>query len=279
MSFKHTGLIIAGHGSTENPDSSRSTRENADLIRSAGTFREVSCAFWLEKPGYRECLEKMESEEIYLVPNFTAEGFYTKEVIPREFGLTGRETRRAGKLIHYCDPLGLHPGMTSAILSRVDEVTASDAPDYARTTLFIAGHGTPRHRHSRQVVLDQVERIRKTGTFGQCEAAFMEEEPLIADWEKNSHFDQVVMVPYFMSDGLHVTQDIPELLGIPHENMSWPVPARRGRSGRKQIWYSKSVGTSSALTGVILDIVRSYNPRQPFCSHCPQQGEGVKIEG
>lgn len=270
MNYKNTGLIIAGHGSTENPESSHSTRENADLIRTSGAFQEVRCAFWLEKPGYRECLEEMESDEIYLVPNFTAEGFYTKEVIPREFGLTGRETRRNGKWIHYCDPLGLHPGMTNTILSRVNEVTGNESLDYARTTLLIAGHGTPRHRHSKKVVFDQVERIRKTGTFGQCEAAFMEEEPLIADWEKNSRFDHVVMVPYFMSDGLHVTQDIPELLAIPHENCSWQVPARREKTSHKQIWYSKSVGTSTALTRVILDIVRSYDPSQPFCSHCPQ---------
>jgi sirohydrochlorin cobaltochelatase len=261
-----TGLIIAGHGSTENPDSSRSTRENAEAIRASGIFDEVRCAFWLEKPGYRDCLEEMVSEEIYLVPNFTAEGFYTKEVIPREFALTGRETCRDGKRIHYCDPLGLHPGMTQAILSRVDEITSAQAPDFGQTCLLVAGHGTPRHRHSRQVVLDQVERIRAAGIFGQCEAAFMEELPLIADWTKNSHFDNVVMVPYFMSDGLHVTQDIPELLRISGEDGDWKIPASLDG---KRIWYSKSVGTSKALTGVILDMVRNYDPHKPFCSHCP----------
>lgn len=273
---KTTALLLAGHGSTENPNSSRSTWRNMERIRKFGLFDEVACAFWLEEPGFADCLKTLRSDQIYIVPNFTAEGYYTKEILPREFGLTGRVTRRGGQTIYYCDPIGLHASMTGAILYRAQEVTGNEAPPRNQTTLFVAGHGTPRHRHSRKVVLDQVERLRAQDVFGHCEAAFMEEEPKIADWVRHSPFPHAIMVPYFMSDGLHVTEDIPELLGIQREDGTWPVPGHRDG---KTIWYSKAAGTSAALTDVIVELVRTFRPDQPFCSHCPAGHYGVRSNG
>ena len=45
----------------------------------------------------------------------------------------------------------------------------------------------------------------------------MEETPFIADWDKLAPTPNVVVVPFFISDGLHSYQDIPVLLGIEAE--------------------------------------------------------------
>ena len=42
----------------------------------------------------------------------------------------------------------------------------------------------------------------------------MEEPPLVSDWRKLTKTPNVVVVPFFISDGLHSYEDIPRLLGI-----------------------------------------------------------------
>ena len=66
----------------------------------------------------REALYMIDAEEVYVVPDFISEGYFTKEVIPRELELTGPTTKIHGKTVHYCDPVGIHPSMTSLILQQ-----------------------------------------------------------------------------------------------------------------------------------------------------------------
>ena len=54
----------------------------------------------------------------------------------------------------------------------------------------------------------------------------MEEEPLIAKWDEFATQPNVVVVPFFIADGLHSYEDIPVLLGIASG------VARRGERGR-----------------------------------------------
>ena len=46
----------------------------------------------------------------------------------------------------------------------------------------------------------------------------MEEEPLISKWDEYATQPNVVVVPFFISDGLHSYEDIPVLLGIAAES-------------------------------------------------------------
>ena len=77
-------LILVGHGSTLNPDSSTPTHLHADEIRRRNVFDEVVCAFWKEEPSMREVFYMVKSKEIFVVPNFISEGYFCQEVIPRE---------------------------------------------------------------------------------------------------------------------------------------------------------------------------------------------------
>ena len=121
-------LFIAGHGSTENPDSSVPYFDHADEIRRRGLFAEVHCIFWKEEPSFREAWYLTDCEEIYVVPDFISEGYFTEEVIPRELGLAERGQtlfpkiqQKNGRQIHYCGPVGTHARMTEVILARAQE--------------------------------------------------------------------------------------------------------------------------------------------------------------
>jgi len=260
-------LVLVGHGSTENPDSSAPTFEHADEIRGRGIFREVACAFWKEEPSLREVYRMLDSREIYVVPNFISEGYFTREVIPRELRLAGGEVSEVdGKRVYYCDPVGIHPSMTRLILHRAGEVAPAVAPE--DTSLIIVGHGTKLNAKSTEAIKAQVGLIEEGGYgFAEVLDAYMEEAPFIAKWDELAASPNVVVVPFFIADGLHSYQDIPVMLGIEREitaaaserEIFRENPYRlRGRT----LFYSSAVGTDSLMPEVILDQVKAFDAAQ-----------------
>src|SRR5256714_6284171 len=136
-------LLIVGHGSTVNPSSSTPTLTHAATIRRRGMFADVACCFWKEEPSLRDALfffRDPEIREVYVVPNFISEGYFTRSVIPRELELSGPETERAtGQVWKYCEPVGSHESMTAHLLVRAREI----APDVREqvTALLIDATG------------------------------------------------------------------------------------------------------------------------------------------
>src|SRR5256714_1785055 len=123
---QHAALLIVGHGSTVNPASSTPTLMHAATIRNRGIFADVACCFWKEEPSLRDALFFFRDpaiREVYVVPNFISEGYFTRSVIPRELELTGTKTDRpSGQLWNYCEPVGNHESMTRHLLGRALEI-------------------------------------------------------------------------------------------------------------------------------------------------------------
>ncbi len=141
---RNAALLIVAHGSTVNPDSSAPTLAHAAEIRHRRIFAEVECAFWKEEPSLRDALFLFDPEsirEVYVVPNFISEGYFTQTVVPRELELNGRITKRSNSQAwKYCEPVGNHPMMTELLLKRAGEVAPDAVP--AETSLLIVAHGT-----------------------------------------------------------------------------------------------------------------------------------------
>src|SRR5213082_2951309 len=102
-------LLIVAHGSTVNPDSSAPTLAHAAEIRRRTIFADVACAFWKEEPSLRDALFLFDPEsvrEVYVVPNFISESYFTQTVVPRELELNGQITKRpSGQIWKYCEPV------------------------------------------------------------------------------------------------------------------------------------------------------------------------------
>ena len=70
------------------------------------------------------------------------------------------------------------------------------------------------------------------------------------------------MVPFFISDGLHVREDIPVLLGEPQrvvqQRLQNGQPTWRNPTERKgkRLWYTASIGSEPLLANVILERVK-----------------------
>jgi sirohydrochlorin cobaltochelatase len=258
-----TALLIVGHGSTENPDSSTPYFDHADEIRSRGLFSEVHCCFWKEEPSMREAWYQIDADEIYVVPDFISEGYFTQDVIPRELQLTGPTTVVRGKKFHYCLPVGVHSSMTDLILKRAKEVAPGINP--AETTLIITGHGTGLNQNSTKAIRDQAHLIAASSAgYAAVLDAYMEEQPFIAEWDKMSQTPNVVVVPFFISDGLHSFQDIPVLLGIESEVGAAASQCDVFRQNPhllrgKTLFYSSAIGTERLLADVILDQISDFD--------------------
>jgi sirohydrochlorin cobaltochelatase len=257
-------LFIAGHGSTENPDSSAPYFEHAKEIRRRNLFAEVHCIFWKEEPSFREARYLTDCEEIYIVPDFISEGYFTQEVIPRELELSGKTTLVNGKKYHYCLPVGVHPSMTQLLLNRAKEVAPDVNP--RETTLIIVGHGTALNANSTKAIKDQCELLRaqKEIPYAAILDTYMEEQPFIADWQKMTSTKNVVVVPFFISDGLHSFQDIPVLLGIESEVGAALSQRDIFRQNPHQmndlnLYYSSAIGTEVNIADVILDLIYDFD--------------------
>lgn len=256
-------LVIVGHGSTLNPDSSAPTHQHAETIRRQGVFSEVACAFWKEEASMREVFYQVNRPLVYVVPNFISEGYFCQEVLPRELRLEGPVTNRNGVTYAYCDPVGIHPSMTKLLLARADEV----APGVPRseTCLIIVGHGTSLNENSRKAIEDQVRLIKEGGHgFAEVLDAYMEEPPLVANWHELSQAPNVVVVPFFIADGLHSYQDIPVLLGMESEPTAAASQNEIFRHNPhllhgRNLYYSSAIGTEAHMAEVILDQVKDFD--------------------
>src|SRR5207237_1701271 len=97
ISEPSSALLVIGHGSTVNPDSSTPTWNHAHEIRRRGIFADVQCAFWKEEPSLRDArffLPDEQIHDVFVVPNFISEGYFTQAVLPRDGEL---EVVRAGR--------------------------------------------------------------------------------------------------------------------------------------------------------------------------------------
>jgi sirohydrochlorin cobaltochelatase len=266
LSRSDAALLLVGHGSTVNPDSSAPSLAQAIEIRKRGIFGDVGCCFWKEEPSLRDALlffDEPDIREVYIVPNFISEGYFTQTVIPRELGLEGRLTIRSdGQIWKYCEPVGNHPAMTELLLRRAREIAPDVSP--AATTLLIVGHGTALNDKSAIAAKREVEKIAARGEYASVQNAYMEEAPLISDWARLTNTANVVVVPFFISDGLHSYEDIPVMLGIepgPKSTASQRSIFRRNphQLQGRALYYASAIGTEPQFAEIILEQATAFD--------------------
>jgi sirohydrochlorin cobaltochelatase len=269
-SNEDSAVLIVAHGSTVNPDSSAPTLEHAAEIRRRNIFAKVECAFWKEEPSLRDALFLFDPEsirEVYVVPNFISEGYFTQTVVPRELELNGRITKRSNRqLWRYCEPVGNHALMTELLLKRARDVAPDVDP--AETSLLIVAHGTDLNENSAVAAKREAEKIRALGKYAAVLNLYMEEPPLVSDWRKLTETPNVVVVPFFISDGLHSYEDIPRLLGMvvaagdDRGQPGSPPPATAHgdifrhnpyRIDDRDLFYAPSIGTDPGVIDIIIE--------------------------
>ncbi len=251
-----TALVIAGHGSLLNPNSDEAVIRHTDAIRRTGIFDEVQESYWKQEPSFRETLRLLGSDQVYIVPLFISEGYFSDEVLPREFRLTDREPLDVDKSVHITKPIGTHPSLADVIVHRAESAVGDALPEGVSPALVLIGHGTKRNPKSRKSIENHAARIRQKGVFQEVHSVFLEEEPMLDRTATISSSEYVAAVPLFISDGFHTEDEIPEDIGIIDEDRpSYERGTPRTVKGR-QVWYTKAVGLDPLVASVILERAR-----------------------
>ena len=241
MQFNDTALILAGHGSTKNADSSRFTRETAHRIRERGIFGEVRSAFWKEQPSYADAIQGLKTKKAVVVPWFLANGYFTTKILKREFAETpGVECR-------VTEPIGMRPEILGHFQKRAERLLAVKNWKPTQVSLLVASHGTPLHTGSRGAAVGLAEQLAKDG-YRTAQAVFLEEEPRIVDWRLLIQEGPVVVLPHFLAGGLHGSEDVPELLGISGADEGWY------ESEKGEVGYAQPLGRPEEVEEMIVEL-------------------------
>ena len=269
--FSTAALVLIGHGSTVNRQSSQPVRRLAEELAARNLFAQVSAAFDLEAPGI-EKVPSIDAPRIFVVPITVSAGRFTEETIPLRLGLSvagqpdyDRVQEINSRQVIYCHPIGTHLGMTQVLLKRAHSIVTQHpfphTPKPTETALFIAGHGTRKNKNSRKSIEAQVDIIRARSEYADVQPAFMEEAPFIADCYTATEARHMVVVPFFISEGLHTLEDIPILLGEPKAAVkerlatghpTWSNPTQRNG---KLVWYTQAIGNEPDLQEIVLERV------------------------
>jgi len=270
--FKDTALILAGHGSTKNRDSSRFTRETAKRLQKRRIFRDVRAGFWKESPSFQEVFQGLEAKEAIVVPWFLTRGYFVEKVLTEQFKDTPIPVRIA-------EPIGSRAEIVDLVRARAERlararfkfkfklkkaiegllgISRSDGDGrwgmengirLEHTSLLLASHGTPLHKGSRVAADGLAEQLGQDG-YQVAKAMFLEEEPKIADWRQVAAPQGPVMVlPHFLAGGLHGSEDVPGLLGIPSGKEGWYEVQGR------MVGYGAPIGMPEEMETLILKMV------------------------
>ena len=133
---------------------------------------------------------------------------------------------------------------------------------YEDSTLVLVAHGSRQNADSCAPALQHATALRRRGLFAEVSVAFCQQAPFIREVLPRLSSRRVFVVPLFIGEGLHATEDIPALLGEAVEVVrarrqrgEWPWRNPTEKQG-KWVWYTPSIGSEPHLPDVILERVR-----------------------
>jgi sirohydrochlorin ferrochelatase len=182
----------------------------------------------------------LQSKRAVVVPWFLAKGYFTTQILPREFGET------AGVECQVTEPIGSRPEILDLVLGRAEKLCRIKKHQNRDVCVLIASHGTGLHAGSRRAAEDLAVGLSKKG-YRSAQAVFLEEEPRIADWRKVVTEDgPVVVLPHFLAGGLHGSEDVPGLLGLSSGAEGWSVV------GGREIGYGAALGRPEEMEEMVI---------------------------
>ena len=241
-------VLLVGHGSQLSPDSSEPVHRLRRELQGSGSFPEVRVGFWKEEPALAHAFDLVERQDVFVVPVFMSEGYFTRVVVPRELGLPRPPGHSVGRRVHCCRPVGTD----SRIVEIVRERALGSAAAPGRTDLVVVGHGTDRSPTSGDTTRSVADALAARGEFLRVRAAFLDQEPrlpeLVGGERPSADGDaaEVVIVPFFVSRGWHVGTTLPRAMA--------PGGGQQGGPGRA-VRITEPVGTHPGLADVVVGLV------------------------
>lgn len=224
-------LLLAAHGSDSEPVTNRRI-ENLALLLQRQVGVPVGVGFHKGLPHFSSALDSLRAlhgdlQDVTVVPLMSSAGYYCTTVLPRELA---RNSSAATLTVAMSEPVGTAAGLPQLVLGRIRELGHPDA------AVLLIGHGTSRHAESRRSTeaLASVLRLE----LPEVAVAFLDESPSPASALARLVADTVIVVPFMLGVGPHVSEDIPASLTGTGKMVITDIP----------------VGSYPGLAGLILQV-------------------------
>ena len=243
--FANDNLLLIAHGSVRYPDAARVLQGHAAALRDAACFRQVRVGLLNGAPSVAEALSQPGDATIHVVPFFMEEGYFTRVAIPR---LLGSDQR-----VRLCPAIGVHAGVAEIVQAQARRACrAHDIPPHEAAVLLV-GHGSASAPGRALALYRHAAQVASAAAFARCEAACLEEAPLLADALQALRAHPVIVIGFFAGEGAHVRDDVPEA-----------IAAERSARGGKgwPVHFHGSVTDDPAMTRIVLDQASAYVSRR-----------------
>lgn len=186
-------------------------------------------------------LDGVGEEQVIIVPDFLAEGYFTRQVVPAKLGDKLRSAN-----ICCTPPVGTHPMMAEIINDMAREVLGDWTVE--QTSLLVVGHGSGKNPCSKQSLLGHLQEVRNNTDFAQVADLWLEELPLVSSWKEVATKRHIIVIPYLLNDGQHGGWDIPAELSL---SLDQQIHGQTHDVESHQIRLTPALGTSPRFAEVI----------------------------
>jgi len=240
-------LVLAAHGSGDESATNDLARATADRLHQSGRFDEVTAAFHLGEPSFRNVLDGLSCSDVVVVPLMTSEGFYY-DTLPAALTCNDRFEKLRVRLTR---PVGTSDRLHDLVAARCAELIRRFDLAPAESAVIVVGHGTTRHRRSRQAAWDLAASLARANVAARIEAGFLDDAPRIEALAPQddglARLDWIV-VPFLIGGGRHASVDVGARLGL--NGNSHAAPSLHNDNGRN-IVIDAPVGCYPELPDVI----------------------------
>jgi len=244
-----TGLLIAAHGSHTEPEVNEQIRRLAARLAEMRVFDEVCCGFHQGEPGFAAAVDGMRCHRLVVVPLMTSNGYYARTVLPHALAAAKRAPEVT---IRQTAAVGGHPCIPGLVCDRVGALVTQFSLDPSRTAAVIVGHGTPRHRQSRDTTLRCVEAVATGGCVDAAFPAFLDDEPGIEAVASSLRHPATILIPFLVGRGLHGAVDIAERFGMVVDQSAQPPVLQR--TGDRRVVLDLPVGCWPGMFDLVVDL-------------------------
>lgn len=245
---KKTGILIVGHGS-KLPYNKQVVSEIAEKLDKKMDNVVERGFMELVLPNIPQQVDKLKEqgmERIIVVPAFLAHGVHTKVDIPtilklphEHIGLDhshthhhhhhhhhhGEDEEREAKSdlidfdgeVIFLDPFEADDKVVDIVENRITECISENNLNNENSGILLVGHGSSLP-FGKEVLMGVTNKIKDRMQEYKIDCGFMQiEKPSIPESFKklqDNGFENMVVVPVFLADGLHTKVDIPNRLGL-----------------------------------------------------------------
>ena len=228
-------IVLAAHGSSAHEYCNQPLFETAKLLKESTGLNEVTPAFLDGEPNVRTVLQDLDADNVLVIPFMASDGYYSNFVFPREM-------EAGNKQVKFANAIGSHPNVVQVVAERLNSTikehcsNGSDVQEVSREdlTLLFVGHGTRKNKNSCRSMINLVKELRPQFSTVDILFAFIDQNPAVDLIASRLTSRQVIVVPFMMGMGPHVTEDVPTALGLT------PISSWSSASERKPLVKSAS---------------------------------------